>query len=247
MPLVDLHCVLGTTGETRATGATDSQATARAAAAYADRFDVHLLCFSSAQASSDRDGGLADLLELLALDTRFLAWLTLGIHTPHYAADLARNYLVKPEFCGALIEQSSDADAIASQGGREVLNALRRYSKPVLLTVSSPATLDAAVRAAHEFSTLRFFISPQSEYMTRVTVAAISEQVNTLFLPVATYAERDIIAEAVETLGERRVVWGSNWGQFHPAAALGTIRDSAVTSAQRERIGWRNASDVLSV
>ncbi len=241
MPLIDLHCHFGATPETLAL----APPAASAARAYADQFGVETLCFSAGLASTDLTGGAEDLVELLGFDARFRGWLTVGIHQTEKSADLARKYLVKPAFCGALIEQTIDADAVTTAGGREVLNALRRYSKPVLLSVSSPATLEAAVHAAREFSTLKFFLSPQDEYLTKVAVPAMKDVVNCVFLPVAAYAERDIIAMAVGILGERRVAWASNWGRFAPAAALGMIRDCALGAPQRERVGLRNARDIL--
>ena len=216
-----------------------------AAKAYADQYNVEYLCFSSSQAASDPIGGNAKLAEQLGQDPRFRGWLTLSIHQPDASAELARKYLVKQVWAGAKLEQNSDADIVSSAGGREVLNALRRYSRPVVLTISSPVTLQAAIEAALEFSTVRFFLSPQSEYLTSVTVAAMKEAVNSAFLPVAAFTERDVIAHAVEVLGERRVVWGSDWGRFHPACALGIIRDSKLTGPLRERVGYRNAKDIM--
>ncbi len=241
MPLIDLHCYLGVTPETLASGAGD----ATSAKSYADAYGVDVLCFSSPLASTDSRGGAEFLSAQLATDPRFRGWLTVSIHQSEQAGELARKYLVKPAFCGTLLEQGGDADALTTAGGRETLNALRRYSKPVFVTVSSPATLQSAVEAAREFSTLKFFISPQTEYLTQVAVAAMKEAVNTLFVPVAAFAERDVVAKAVEVLGERRVAWASDWGRFHPAAALGMIRDSALGPSQRERVGVRNARDVL--
>lgn len=241
MPLIDLHCYLGVTPETLASGAGN----AADAKSYADAFGVDVLCFSAPLASTDARGGAAFLNGQLATDPRFRGWLTVSIHQPEQAGELARKYLVKTAFCGTLLEQAGDADALTTAGGRETLNALRRYSKPVFVTVSSPATLRATVEAAREFSALRFFVSPQSEYLTQVTIAAMKDAINTLFVPVAAFAERDVVANAVAVLGERRVAWASDWGRFHPAAALGMIRDSALGASQRERVGLRNARDVL--
>ena len=47
-------------------------------------------------------------------------------------------------------------------------------------------------------------------------------------------------------LGDRRVLWASDWGACHPAAALGMIKDSAISVAQRERLTYRNAKELLS-
>ena len=227
MPLIDLHCYFGVSEQTLALTAPDGAA----AKTYADTFGVDTLCFSAPLASTDARGGAQFLSEQLTLDPRFRGWLTVSIHQPELAGELARKYLVKPAFCGTLLEQNGDADAITTAGGQEVLNALRRYSKPVFVTATSPLTLQAAVEAAGAFPMVKFFVSPQSEYLTQIAVAA--------------FAERDVVAHAVEVLGERRVAWASDWGRFHPATALGMIRDCALGAPQRERVGLRNARDVL--
>lgn len=243
MPLIDLHCHIGYTPETLAV----ELLSAHAAKAYADQFGVEMVCFSSHLAVVDVAGGNDALQETLAVDKRFLGWLTLSVHQPELSMETARRYLVKSAWFGTMLDQATDADAVNLQGAQEVLNALRRYSKPVLLSVSSPATLHAALDAARTFNTLKFLLSPQNEYMTAVTVPAMKEVINTVFLPVAAFAERDIVAHAVDVLGERRVAWASDWGRFHPASALGMIRDSALTGPQRERVGHRNARELTAV
>lgn len=241
MPLIDLHCHLGVTAETLALRAPDGAA----AKTYADQFGVETLCFSAPQAVSDMVGGNAALLEQLKADARFFGWLTLSIHQPDAATELAKRYLVKRNICGALLPQENDADVLTTQGGREVLNALRRYAKPVLVSVTSPVTLHAALATAREFSALRFLISPQSATLTSIAIPAMKEVLNSVFLPVAAFAERDVVAHAVSTLGERRVAWASDWGRFAPATALGMIRDSALSPPQRERVGLKNARELL--
>ena len=241
MARIDLHCYLGTTPDTRALSAPD----VAAARAYADQGQFDALCFSAPFASFDLVGGNSYLAEQTRGDKRFRAWMTASIHRPELSGELARLYLVKPRFCGTLIEQKTDADLITSQGGRDVLNALRRYSRPVLLTATTPANLEAAVAAAREFATLKFAISPQTVELTRVAATAIKEVVNTIFVPVVSYAERDVVASAMQTLGERRVAWSSGWGRFSPVAALGMARDSSIGKLQQERFLFKNASELL--
>jgi hypothetical protein len=241
MPLIDLHCHIGTSSHTRALKPLEFSALK----SYADQFGIDTFCVSAPQAAFDIDGGSAFLAAQLAADPRARGWLSLSIHNPDHSAELARKYLVKTNFCGVIIEPDSEADVITSQGGRDLLNSLRRYSKPTLIYVNSPETLLAAVEVAREFTSLKFLISPQDEHLTRITPAAMKEAVNAFFLPVAGYSERDIVATAVEVLGERRVMWASNCGAFHPAAALGMIKDSALTASQRERVSLRNARELL--
>jgi predicted TIM-barrel fold metal-dependent hydrolase len=242
MPLVDLHATLGPTPETLALVPNEAES----ARTYADQFGVDVMCFSAPLAQFDLAGGNAMLAEQLRIDPRFRGWVTLSIHQPEQSSELARRYLLKEQFCGTLIRCCSDSDALTTQGGHEVLNALRRYSKPVLVEVGSAMTTEAVIQVAREFPTMKFLVSPQNEELTRVVVPAMKEVVNTLFLPVAAFAERDIMAQATQTLGDRRVVWCSSWGRFHPIVAMGMIRDSALSASQRERVGSRNARDVLT-
>lgn len=242
MPFIDLQCHYGVTPETIAVRPPElSQASA-----YADRFGVELLCFSSREASSNLSGGNAHLAQSLSQDKRFRGWLTLSPHEPEKSQELAREYLLKANWVGVRFEQGSDADLINSAGGYEILNAMRRYTVPVFVTASTPAGLSAFIQTAQEFHTLRFVVTPKSEALTANAVAAVKRNVNVFLLPNVAFTQRGILEYAIEVLGDRRVVWASNWGAYHPAAALGMIKDCAITPAQRERLTYRNAQELLS-
>jgi len=241
MPLIDMQCHFGVTPAALALRPPELAQ----AKAYADAFGVEALCFTARQAVIDLEGGNAALAGVLGTDPRFRGWLTLSVHQPEHSQDLARRYLTRSAWVGARFEQETDADAINSAGGFEVINALRRYGRAIMVTATSPATLQAVVTAAKEFHNLRFVLCPQSEDLTSNAVAATKETLNISLLPSVAYTERDVIAFAVATIGERRVLWGSDWGRSHPAAAIGMIKDSAITAPQRERIGYRNAKELL--
>jgi len=232
MPLIDLQGHFGVESQTLACRPPGIEA----ASAYASQFDVETLCLASAEASTDLNGGNA----------RFKGWLELSVHQPDLSQELARRYLVKSQWAGARFEQMHDGDAIDSAGGLTIVNALRRYGKPILVTCHSPATLAAAVRVARTFHTLRFLLSPQSEALTSDTPPTIKDVLNISFLPGAAWCERDVIAQAVATMGERRILWSSDWGRLHPAAAMGMLRDSSVGKLQRERIVLRNGRELLT-
>lgn len=242
MPLIDLQCFYGAAPGTLSVRPPDlAQATA-----YADRFGIEVLCFAAREASTDLDGGNAHLAAALGSDRRFSGWLTLSPHQPEQSQELARQYLAKANWIGARFEQSTDADSIATAGGYEVLNALRRYGRPVLITASTPATLSAVVTTAKEFHSVKFVFCPQSEELTSDSIAAIKESINVSFLPSVVFTERGVVERAIAVLGERRVLWGSDWGSCLPAAALGMIKDSALSTSQRERMTYRNAKELLS-
>ncbi len=242
MPLIDLLCYHGV----NASGLAVRPPAIAQASAYADSYTIETLCFASGEAGTDLRAGNARLAEALKSDARFRGWLTLSIHQTEASYELARQYLTRSLWVGSRFEQGSDADAILNAGGHELVNSLRRYGRPILLTVTTNGTLQSAIAAAREFTTLRFIIAPQTEALTTDCLPAIAQILNISLLPVAAFAERDVIAQAVACIGERRILWGSEWGRFHPAAALGMLKDCAITAAQRERFALRNAKDLLS-
>lgn len=244
MPLIDLQCHFGVSDSTRAV----PPLTMADALAYAEQFGVETLCFASREANTDLNGGSTRLAEAINSDARFRGWLTLSVHQPELSLHLAAHYFRQSRWAGARFEQTHDADDIGEAGGHEIINGLRRYSLPVFLTVHSQSGLHAAVAAAREFHTLKFLLSPQSEELSSDILPAVRDVLNISIVPVAAYVERDVIAQAIHILGERgerRVFWGSEWGRFHPAAALGMMKDAAITATQRDRIMYRNARELL--
>lgn len=242
MPVIDIQCHHGSIAGALAVRPPELAH----AATYADDVDADLLCFSSDEAATDLEGGSARLNNALATDARYRGWLTLSVHQPDVSQTLARRYLTKNAWIGTRFEARDDADSIDSAGGLVVLNALRRYTRPVLFAVWTAGGMRAAVEAARSMHSSKFVLAPQTEALTTDALPAMRETVNMMFLPSAAFAERDVLAEAVETLGERRVLWGSDWGKLHPAAALGMIEESALSGAQRERLVYRNAHELLA-
>lgn len=241
MALIDLICHYGIQEETLSLNAASSED----AKAYADRLNLNALCFISSEAALDLNGGNAHLHQWLEGDARFRGWLTLSQHQMETSLQLAHQYLTKPQWIGAAFSQRTDADAVNTDSGLELINSLRRFDCPVLLTVTSPHTLDAAIAVAKAVSNIRFIISPQSAPLTSNALPAIKSLLNLSLLPSAQFVERDVIAEAVEVIGPRRVLWGSDWGICNPTAAMGMIKDSAISSASRERIAYSNAAALL--
>lgn len=241
MALIDLFCHYGI----QEASLSLNQATKEDAQAYADRVKLSDMCFISSEAALDLNAGNAHLHEMLQTDKRFRGWLTLSQHQPELSIKLAHQYLTKSQWIGAAFSQRSDGDAVNTDSGLETINSLRRFGRPILLTVTSPHTLQAAITVAKSISQLRFIIVPQSALLTSNAIPAIKNILNLSLLPSVQHAERDVIAEAAEVIGERRILWGSDWGICNPTAAMGMIKDSAISPAQRERITFRNATELL--
>jgi predicted TIM-barrel fold metal-dependent hydrolase len=161
---------------------------------------------------------------------------------------LCRRYLTNPKWIGVRFHCPHDSDALNIGGGPELLNALRRYGKPILVSIGTAHALNAAIDAARSLPGLRFLISPEGEDLVGDALPTMSQVLNTSLVPIAAFVERDLIAHAAHTLGERgerRILWASDWGRFHPGAALGVLRDAQLSAPDRERIAYRNALELL--
>ena len=169
MPLIDLLAHHGVADTTLAMRPQELPA----ARAFADHYGVETMAFVSREASTDIHGGNARLAQALAIDPRFRGWLSLSVHQPDPSQELARQYLTRPLWIGARFEQHDDDDAINIAGGHDIINALRRYGRPILVTASTPVTLHAVVEAAKEFHSLRFVLNPQSAALSNDAIAAI--------------------------------------------------------------------------
>ena len=215
---------------------------------YADQVGAQALCFAATEAASDVSGGNVRLAKELETDARLYGWLTLSVHQTEPSLEACRRFLMRSKWIGSRFECPNDNDNLHVGGGPEILTALRRYGKPILVTVGTTGALDATINAAREIPGLRFLISPTCEELVADAIPAMREVLNTSLVPIAAYVERDLIARAAGTLGERgerRVLWASDWGRFHAGAALGMLRDAQITNPQRERIAYRNALELL--
>ncbi len=132
MPIIDLSCYYGVTPGTLALPELDVSA----ARAYADQFGVEVLCFQGFEANTDIWGGNARLAEWVQQDARFRGWLSLSIHQPDASLHLAAHCFRHPSWIGSRLEQATEGDLVTDAGGHEVLNCMRRYGRPEMLTVN---------------------------------------------------------------------------------------------------------------
>lgn len=151
-----------------------------------------------------------------------------------------RELMPQRRFLGMAVVGSNLDEPVPVSLADELLNAYRRYTKPVLIFALNGASVEAGLRIAKGYPMLRIVLVgmggpdwPQAIQAAHVATNIVLETSGAL--------DRAKVPAAVETLGAHRVVFGSGSPGTSPAAALGMIEDAAVSDEAKRRILWDNA------
>ncbi len=128
----------------------------------------------------------------------------------------------------------------------EILNACRRYQKPIFLHTPNAACVEMALQLAKTYNMHKFLFLGMGGRDWRSGIAAAQQSVN-IFLETSGSLDRAKIAAAVEALGPNRVIFGSGLPALDPAAALGLIKDSSISPTEQRRVLYDNAARLLNL
>jgi hypothetical protein len=122
----------------------------------------------------------------------------------------------------------------------EILNAYRRYTKPLLLVALNGASVHAAHQIAKGYPMLKVVLLGMGGRDWRQAVHAAHSATN-IVLETSGALDRSKLSAAVEVLGAHRIVFGSGSPATGVAAAMGMVEDAAISDDARRRILWDNA------
>ena len=122
----------------------------------------------------------------------------------------------------------------------EILNAYRRYTKPLFVFALNGASVEAAQRIATGYPMLRVVLVGMGGPHWPQAIKAAHATTN-LMLETSGVLDRAKVPAAVDTLGGHRLVFGSGSPATSLPAALGMIEDASVTDDVKRRVLWDNA------
>lgn len=128
----------------------------------------------------------------------------------------------------------------------EVLNACRRYQKPIFLLTPNAACVEVALHLTRTYSMHKFVFLGMGGSDWRTGIAAAQQSVN-IFLETSDALDRAKIPAAVEAIGAHRILFGSGTPRIDAAAALGLLADSDLSQGDRKRILHDNAARLFSI
>jgi len=151
-----------------------------------------------------------------------------------------RELMPQSRFLGMMLVGKRFDEPLPFTLADELLNAYRRYTKPVFVPAFNGASVEVALRIAKGYPMLRVVMVGMGGPDWPQAIQAAHDAPN-MMLETSGVLERAKIRAAVETLGAHRIIFGSGSPGTSPAAALGMLEDAAISDAARNRILWDNA------
>jgi predicted TIM-barrel fold metal-dependent hydrolase len=191
-------------------------------------------------ASCDFLSGNRHLQQVVSREQGIYGFVTLNADYPEQSIQSQRAYLSKKEFLGAVLFQPQDG-ALTYNDVHEIVNAQRRYTKPLLIHTPNLEAIHGAREIAEHLPQMRIVLLTMGgdNWHAAVDVAKAHVNVN---LEVSGSLDSDKIAYAANALSSRRMLFGSGLPHADPYLTMGLIEGTELLSASdRARILRQNA------
>jgi len=156
-----------------------------------------------------------------------------------------RRHLSSPRFVGVKLHPDASGQPLDSAATREVVNAFRRYSKPLLVHVWGSAQVRALEALSAEAPTLKMIVAHAGGDAFAECLALATRQLNLLLEPFTGGADQGKVEEAVAKIGAHRIVFGTNFPTLNPGVALGMLADAPISESDRAQILGGNAAKLF--
>jgi predicted TIM-barrel fold metal-dependent hydrolase len=134
---------------------------------------------------------------------------------------------------------------VTADDAREILNAQRRFAKPVAIRVPDGDAVHAARQIAAEFPAMKFVLLGMGGEDWRLAVTAAKQHLN-LYLEISGSLDSDKVAQASSVITPRKLLYGSGLPQAAPELTLALVESApTLTRADRNRILSENAVALL--
>ena len=220
-----------------------------------DEMRVHMKKFaiekaflaSSVAIMGDIASGNAAVAEAIEGQDDFRGWCVVNPNFVELSISEMQNYLRRSSFIGAKMHAAYHMQPLNSAPTAQLVKALLRYDKPLLVQVRTEGDLGGLDALAQQFPSALIILGNMAGAHWQVAARLAHERTNIMLECGGRVADRDKIAYAVEQTGAHRVLFGTDQPLVHPAFVIGAVRDSALESQQKDAILQRNARRVFSL
>ncbi len=212
-----------------------------------ERFELDAVALvSGLGASCDFSNGNRLLREVLDEEQGLMGYVTLNTTYPDASLQEQRMYLSKREFVGAFLV-GEPGKPINPKAAADIVNAQRRYSKPIVISATNSAEVHAVRLLAEEFTQIKFLVLGMGgdDWRGAVDVAKKFTNVN---LEISGSLDADKITYAANAISARRLLFGSGLPNGDPSLFQGLIEDCEIlTTSDRKRIFLDNALALFQI
>lgn len=199
------------------------------------RFD--LMAVASARAvAGDFCAGNAEVEALISAVPQMRGWVVINPAHIDASAEELRRYLVSDRWLGAALVLPSRRDSLLSVTTRELINACRRYTRPLLLRIEDEIAVRELDALAAEFSTIKFIAGGSGGVSWPAAVISARQRPNIFLEPFSGESHQGKLERILEVLGPHRLLFASSYPIQNPGAALGLLADARITDAEKQSI-----------
>jgi predicted TIM-barrel fold metal-dependent hydrolase len=200
---------------------------------------------SGMAADCDFVTGNQHLREILDPDAGLFGYVTLNAGYPAESMEEQRRHLTRRQFVAGLLF-GHDGLPVNLADARDILNAQRRYAKPMAIHAPDAAAVLAVREIAAEFPSMKFVLMTMGGDDWHYAVVAAKQHVN-LYLEISGSLDSDKIDHATSVLTARKLLYGSGLPYDDPQLTIGLVEDAGtLTVHDRGRIYSQNALGLYS-
>ncbi|MCC6445539.1 MAG: amidohydrolase [Armatimonadetes bacterium] len=190
--------------------------------------------------------GNAALAEFLQQSPGMYGYALLHPLYPEESVEEMKQYLGNASFVGAAIHPYNNRYRLRREDCHELLNAYRRYTKPLFVSVPDGRSVAEAEVLAQEFNGIKFILGNMGGEEWHDAILACTRRVN-MHLELSGEPTCIKIRQAVERIGMRRLLFGSDFGPSNPALILGAMEEAGLTDEQKQAILYGNAARLFGL
>jgi predicted TIM-barrel fold metal-dependent hydrolase len=210
------------------------------------KHDVGRCVISSTIAiSCDFVRGNAQVASVVKGNPALLGCMVANINYPEQSQSEMHSYLQRDDFAAILLTSGSPCGCVTLAEARDILNAHRRFIKPVYVHAFDSTSVLAADEMAREFPGMKFVLLAMGGEQWRMATV-LAERTLNLVLEVSGSFSPDKIKFAVEHIGSHRIVYGSGLPYTDPAAVIGLIEDAGISDSDKINMFERSASRLFN-
>ena len=230
MPIIDVHAEIGTT-PLWGVPFTDANLTRSM-----QKYGVEKAVVSSTIGNSCCFlRGNAQIAGLLKTNKAMTGCVVVNVNYLEQSQEEMRKYLGDESFAGLLLTSGIRDRHVMPAEAEDILNAHRRFVKPVFVHTFSRESLLAANDMAKAFPIMKFVLLTMGGDEWRMA-SMLAEKTLNLVLEVSGSFSPDKIKFAVEHIGSHRMVYGSGLPYTDPACTIGLVEDADISDGDKANI-----------
>ncbi|MCC6483427.1 MAG: amidohydrolase family protein [Armatimonadetes bacterium] len=201
---------------------------------------THAIVISALAMDCDFEVGNAWLAKEIENERRLLGYAVVNTNHPPQAIEDMRRYMSRKNFVGMMLVQGNGNTPVSNADSEEILNAYRRYGKPLLISAPNRECVYAASALAAKFDQMKFVLMGMGGEDWRSAISAATAYLN-IYLSTTGEISPDKVRQAWPAVNGHRILFGSGAPLVDPAIVLGMIEEVELAGREKDLLLQGNA------